>query len=128
MHVSDFLNEFHEWLGQPFGTGWDPTLRKRLHAEENTELLDAIDTDDTVAIARELADVVYVAYGTAHTRGIDLDAVIAEIHRANLSKFPPLGSPEMRFDGKLLKGDSYVPPNVGAVLTDARRREESRRP
>jgi len=40
------------------------------------------------AIAQELADLVYVAYGTAlaYAYGIDLDAVIEEVHRANMSK------------------------------------------
>ena len=33
---------------------------------------------DLAAIAHELADVVHVAYGSAATYGIDLDAVIAE--------------------------------------------------
>jgi NTP pyrophosphatase (non-canonical NTP hydrolase) len=124
---ADYLNEFHEWLGQPFGTGWDAKLRTRLHIEEHAELIAALGRDDTVAIARELADVVYVAYGTAHTRGIPLDLVLAEIHRANMSKFPPDG-PELRYDGKLLKGPHYRAPNIGAVLADDRRRQEARRP
>jgi len=37
-------------------------------------------------IAQELGDLVYVAYGAALAYGIDLDAVIEEVHRANMSK------------------------------------------
>lgn len=36
-------------------------------------------------IARELADLVYAAYGTALTFGIELDDVVKEVHRANVS-------------------------------------------
>lgn len=37
-------------------------------------------------IAGPLADIVYVAYGTAVTYGIDLDMVLAGVHRSNMSK------------------------------------------
>ncbi len=38
-------------------------------------------------IAQKLADLVYVAYGTALVAyGIDLDAVIEQVHRADMSK------------------------------------------
>ena len=55
-------------------------------------------------------------YGTAAVHGIDLDAVIAEVHRANMSKLGPDGRPVLRADGKVLKGDCYTPPDVAAVL------------
>ncbi|MFE9972908.1 hypothetical protein ACFYRD_19670 [Streptomyces hirsutus] len=67
-------------------------------------------------LAHELADVVYVAYGTALVHGIDLDAVISEIHRANMSKRGPGGEIARRFDGKVLKGDHYEAPDVSRVL------------
>ena len=58
----------------------------------------------------------YVAYGTALVHGIDLDAVIAEIHRANMTKLGPGGRIARRDDGKVLKGDHYRAPDVSAVL------------
>lgn len=67
-------------------------------------------------LAHELADVVYVAYGTALVHGIDLDAVIAEIHRANMTKLGPDGRVSRRADGKVLKGDHYQAPDVSDVL------------
>ena len=127
MHIADMLNEFHEWLGQPFGHPGNRALRRSLHEEEGQELLDALDADDEVQIAQELADVVYVAYGTAHSLGIPLDAVIGEVHRSNMTKFRPDGF-TLRGDGKLLKGPDYVPPDIVGILNDARRREEARRP
>ncbi|AGP51608.1 hypothetical protein M271_26385 [Streptomyces rapamycinicus NRRL 5491] len=67
-------------------------------------------------LAHELADVVYVAYGTALVHGIDLDEVIAEIHRANMTKLGPDGRPTLRADGKVLKGPHYQAPDIPAVL------------
>ena len=66
-------------------------------------------------LAHELAD---VAYGTALAHGIDLDAVIAEIHRASMTKLGPDGRVSRRADGKGLKGDHYRAPDVSAVLRD----------
>ncbi|HSF26991.1 MAG TPA: reverse transcriptase-like protein [Actinomycetes bacterium] len=91
-------------------------LRQDLLEEEVAELGRAAADVDVVAVARELADVVYVAYGTALTYGIDLDAVLAEVHRANMSKLGPDGRPRRRADGKVLKGDGFAEPDVAAVL------------
>jgi predicted HAD superfamily Cof-like phosphohydrolase len=118
--LAEMLAEFHEAAGQPFGHG-DITdedgmdLRIKLHREENKELREALEAEDLVGAAKELADVVYVAYGTAHALGIPLDAVLAAVHESNMTKFGPDG-PVLRWDGKVLKSDRYVPPNVGAVL------------
>jgi predicted HAD superfamily Cof-like phosphohydrolase len=91
-------------------------LRQRLLVEETAEVGEAVLGDDLAAIAQELADVVYIAYGTALTYGIDLDAVIAEVHRANLSKLDANGRPLYRADGKVAKSDCYQPPDIRAVL------------
>ena len=116
--LAEMLAEFHEAFGQPFGHGnvHDCTCRVNLHKEEQKELLDEFDAANLVGIARELADVVYVAFGSAHSLGIDLYAVLAEVHRANMSKFGPDGHPVLRADGKILKGPNFIPPDVPAVL------------
>lgn len=90
--------------------------RQLLLHEEVAELAEATEQGRLDHFAHELADVVYVAYGTAAVHGIDLDAVIAEVHRANMSKLGPDGRVLRRADGKVLKGDSYTPPDVAAVL------------
>ena len=41
---------------------------------------------DLIGVADALADIVYVAYGTAHVYGIDLDAVLDEVHASNMTK------------------------------------------
>lgn len=117
MTVANMLTEFHAAFGQPFGHGDinNSALRIRLHLEENRELIEALMEGDLVGTARELADVVYVAYGTAHSLGIPLDAVIAEVHRANMSKFGPDG-PVYDEGGKVLKGPNFRPPDVASLL------------
>lgn len=90
--------------------------RQVLLEEEVAELAEAVGQRELSRIAHKLADVVYTAYGTATVFGIDLDAVIAEVHRANMSKLGPAGLPALRADGKCLKGPGYRPPDVAGVL------------
>lgn len=93
-------------------------LRVRLLREEVEEFADAAERRDLVAIADALADVVYVAYGSAVTYGIDLDAVVREVHRSNMSKLDANGRRVMREDGKVMKSELYRPPNVGGVINE----------
>ncbi|MFG2606989.1 MazG nucleotide pyrophosphohydrolase domain-containing protein [Streptomyces sp. NPDC048514] len=90
--------------------------RGELLAEEAAEVAEVAVAGPLDRLAHELADVVYVAYGTALVHGIDLDEVIAEIHRANMSKLGPDGQVARRADGKVLKGEHYRTPDVSAVL------------
>ncbi|MFE9613437.1 MazG nucleotide pyrophosphohydrolase domain-containing protein [Streptomyces sp. NPDC006012] len=90
--------------------------RGELLAEEAAEVAEVSVTGPLDRLAHELADVVYVAYGTALVHGIDLDAVLAEVHRSNMSKVGPDGQISRRADGKVLKGDHYEAPDVSAVL------------
>lgn len=62
------------------------------------------------AVAKELADVLYVTYGAADALGIDLPAVFVEVHRSNMSKLDADGRVLRRADGKVLKGSGYRPP------------------
>ncbi|MGH3867482.1 MAG: hypothetical protein ACRDQ4_15345 [Pseudonocardiaceae bacterium] len=91
-------------------------LRVTLLEEECGEFASATEARDLVAIADALADVVYIAYGTAITYGIDLDLVLSEVHRANMSKLDDNGKPIKRADGKVLKSERYTPPDVQAML------------
>ncbi|MCV7004419.1 hypothetical protein BHQ23_22215 [Mycobacterium gordonae] len=91
-------------------------LRIALLVEEVQEFADAARSGDIVALADALADIAYVTYGAALTYGIDLDAVLREIHRSNMSKLGPDGRPVMRSDGKVLKPITYRRPDVKAVL------------
>lgn len=77
---------------------------------------EALVSGDRIAIAQELADLVYVAYGTALVYGIDLDAAIAEVHRANMSKLDSDGKPVLREDGKVLKSECYQAPDMRRAI------------
>lgn len=91
-------------------------LRVALLEEECGEFASAAEAYDLVAIADALADIVYVAYGTAITYGIDLDLVLAEVHRSNMSKLDESGQPIKRADGKIIKSERYTPPDVKEIL------------
>ncbi|MET8013053.1 MazG nucleotide pyrophosphohydrolase domain-containing protein [Streptomyces sp. NPDC005271] len=119
---ADLVREFHLAFGldaRTTPTEVSPELaahRQELLAEEVAEVAEATRHGTLDHLAHELADVVYVAYGTALVHGIDLDAVIAEVHRANMTKLGPDGRPSLRADGKVLKGDHYQAPDVPSVL------------
>jgi predicted HAD superfamily Cof-like phosphohydrolase len=91
-------------------------LRQALMDEEVGELREAALAGDIVEVADALADIVYIAYGTAHVYGIDLDAVLDEVHASNMTKLGPDGRVLRRADGKVLKGADYRPPDIARVL------------
>lgn len=92
------------------------TLRVALLEEEVREFAEATANRDVVELADALADIVYVAYGAAVTYGIDLDAVLREVHRSNMSKLDSTGRPVFRANGKVGKSSLYRPPDVRSVL------------
>tara|TARA_X000001382_G_scaffold2652_1_gene3129 strand:+ start:1175 stop:1579 length:405 start_codon:yes stop_codon:yes gene_type:complete len=91
-------------------------LRKDLIEEELDELILAIDNQDMVEVADALTDLLYVVYGAGHAFGIDLDECFKEVHRSNLSKLGEDFKPIKREDGKVLKPDTYSPPDLKFVL------------
>ena len=93
-------------------------LRRTLLTEEFNEVLKAFaeleeGQTDLAPLMHELADLLYVAYGTFAVFGVDADAVFEEIHQANMRK---LAGPR-RPDGKLLKPAGWQPADVGQVLS-----------
>jgi predicted HAD superfamily Cof-like phosphohydrolase len=121
--IAGQVDEFHRLFELPIARtpGVDladgqAELRQALIDEETSELRAAVADRDIVSIADALADIVYVAYGTACVYGIDLDAVLDEVHASNMTKLGADGRPVRRADGKVLKGPGYRPPNIAAVL------------
>lgn len=96
-------------------------LRANLIAEEYRETVEALDTGDLLGIADGLADLIYVCVGTALEYGIPLDRVWAEVQRANMAK---AGGPR-RADGKILKPEGWVPPDVEGAVFGKRLEETS---
>ena len=123
--VASMLAEFHAHPNADEATN-SRELRYVLHVEEAAELADELDHEDDgewdrEKIARETADVVYVAYGTAHVFDIDLDVALAEIHRAAMRK---LDANVRRADGKIVKPPGFVPPDMSGALRDVSWRAE----
>jgi predicted HAD superfamily Cof-like phosphohydrolase len=121
--IAAAVAQFHQAFGLPMRDtpsaeidGCLAKLRVALLEEEVGEFVTASEKGDLIGVADALADIVYVAYGTALTYGIDLDAVLAEVHRSNMSKLGWDGKPLIRDDGKVLKSDRYFRPDIAAVL------------
>ena len=89
-------------------------LRIRLIHEELEELKEAMAKSDLVGIAKEMADLLYVVYGTAVSYGIEMDAVFREVHRSNMSK---VGGYK-REDGKWVKPATYSPAAIEPILAE----------
>jgi predicted HAD superfamily Cof-like phosphohydrolase len=87
-------------------------LRVSLIQEEFAELCEALSQRDIEAIAKELADLLYVVYGTAVSCGIDMSPVFQEVHRSNMSK---VGG-HKRADGKWIKPLDYSPARLQPIL------------
>jgi predicted HAD superfamily Cof-like phosphohydrolase len=89
-------------------------LRERLIHEEFEELREAMAKDDLVGIAKEMADLLYVVYGTAVSYGIDMEPVFREVHRSNMTK---VGGYK-REDGKWVKPATYSPAAIEPILAE----------
>jgi predicted HAD superfamily Cof-like phosphohydrolase len=91
--------------------------------EELLELGKAHAQRDLPEFADALADIIYIASGTAHLAGIPLDAVWAEVQRANMSKERATGPDDPRSKrGHVLdvvKPTGWVAPDHGPALRAA---------
>jgi predicted HAD superfamily Cof-like phosphohydrolase len=91
--------------------------RHNLLQEEWGEFIEANERNDVVGVADALADMIYVAVGTALEYGIPLDKVWAEVQRTNMAKVDPAtGKVSRREDGKILKPEGWTPPDVKGAL------------
>lgn len=130
MTPQEMVSEFHRTFGLAVDAEDTEELRifrTKLLDEEYEELDEALHPyygvlvnpppDQSLgAVAKELADIVYVAYGTAVSLGIDLDEALRRVHASNMSKLGDDGKPLRREDGKILKGPNYRPPSMDGVV------------
>lgn len=98
-------------------------LRERLIQEEFDELKEAMKAENLPGIAKELADLLYVVYGTAVSYGIDMAPVFREVQRSNMSK---VGGYK-RDDGKWVKPPTYSPARVAPILESQQKGSSSHR-
>jgi predicted HAD superfamily Cof-like phosphohydrolase len=118
------VKDFHQAFGQRVGEypelpdREERILRRKLITEEFNELTDAEYANDLVEVADALADIIYIACGTAVSYGIPLDDVFAEVHRSNMAKLVD-GKVIRREDGKVQKPEGWTAPDIRSVLDKA---------
>lgn len=93
----------------PMGT---VDLRKKLLREECEELCEAQEEGDLPHVAKEIADVIFVALGIAVTYGVDMQPVWDLVHASNMAK----EGGNTRADGKVLKPDGWQPPDIPSEI------------
>jgi predicted HAD superfamily Cof-like phosphohydrolase len=101
------INEECREVGQEFGR-----LRERLAGAPPVSI------DALAPLAHELADLLYVTYGTFVALGLPADAIFEQVHRANLAK----SAGPRRSDGKQLRPAGWSPADVLGVVRSADRR------
>ena len=119
--VMDFHRAFGQRIGEKPELPKEHTerdLRRKLLKEEFVEYMDAEEEDDLVEVADALADIIYIACGTAVSYGIPLDKIFEEVHRSNMSKLVD-GKPIYREDGKVMKPEGWTPPDIESIIKNA---------
>lgn len=131
MSMIDDMTEFHSKFGVPVLTvPTVPTvpsedrirLCEKLITEEYNELREAmgfremggdkwLSKANLPEVADAIADLIYVAIGTAHEFGIPLQAIWDEVHAKNMTKVLPADP-----GGKIAKPPGFVPPDCEAIL------------
>lgn len=115
------VKDFQTAVGQNVGTkpefpnGKERKLRMDLMLEEVKEYMESEENEDLENLAKELADIIYIVCGTAVSYGIPLDRVFEEVHRSNMAKLVD-GKPIRREDGKILKPEGWMPPDIKSIL------------
>lgn len=66
-------------------------------------------------LAKELADLLYVVYGTAEELGIPLEEVFQAVHQSNMSKVWDDGKVHYNDYGKVLKPPTYIKPDLSFI-------------
>lgn len=125
------LHDFHTAFGHKqfveeddYGRQKIMRLRLALIQEEfrevADEILDSINgSGNLAALAKELADLLYVVYGTAAVLDLPMYEIFQAVHASNMSKLGPDGKPVYRNDGKILKGPNYFDPDIESIISSA---------
>ena len=68
---------------------------------------------DNVEALDALIDILVVTIGAIHSMGADAEGAWNEVMRTNMAKIDPeTGKVRKREDGKVLKPDNWIPPNL----------------
>jgi predicted HAD superfamily Cof-like phosphohydrolase len=85
--------------------------------EEYQELQDALGADDKVEQLDALIDILVVTMGAIRAGGMDGEGAWKEVMDTNFAKIDPeTGKVRKREDGKVLKPEGWVAPNLAQFL------------
>ncbi len=116
MDTRNDVREFMEACGQTRDNFDQAKLYMRLVIEEYSELCNAFEQLDLVEIADACADLKWVIEGLEHSLKIPQQAVWDEVNRSNRSKFVDGKLVKDPVTGKVLKPDTYSPPDIKSIL------------
>ena len=131
--MTDMFNsvvEFQKAFGQlvsdkpEFPDSKTRILRMRLLSEEFVEYNTAEIGDNFIEVADALADLIYIACGTAASYGIPLNAIFEEVHRSNMAKLVD-GKPLKREDGKIIKPEGWKPPDIEKIIEETKNEKDN---
>lgn len=77
----------------------------------------ASEAGDINGVLSAIVYLIEACYYASFAFGIDIDDVLLEVQRSNMSKLGVDGKPIYREDGKVIKGPNFFVPNIEAVLT-----------
>lgn len=90
-----------------------------IEEEYNNELKEAISNNDRVEIFDALLDIVVVTIGAMHSLGVDAEGGWDEVMATNFAKIDPeTGKCRKREDGKILKPEGWVAPDLAKYFND----------
>lgn len=85
--------------------------------EEFEELQDAVESNDHREQLDALIDILVVTIGAIRTGGFDGEGAWQEVMKTNFAKIDPeTGKVRKREDGKVLKPEGWLPPNLAPFL------------
>ena len=124
--VEKFMIAADQKVSKKVALGFDgqSALYFDLIKEEFYELTSAYRTFDVVECADACADLIWVIEGFCHSLGIPLQQVWDEVARSNHSKISDSGKVVKRSDGKVLKPDTYSPPDIKSVLNQGNKNDQ----
>lgn len=88
-------------------------LRIELLTSEVAEFVTAAANRNLTEMVDALADILYVTYGTALTLGVDMEEIMDEVHRSNMTK--EVGKKDV--SGKVPKGVGFEAPRIAELLS-----------
>jgi len=108
MTPTEMVDEFATTAKQPANKEMSIDLIWEEACEWYDEVTDPEGHHHPVAELKELADLVYVAYGRARTMGYNLEEAVARVHKNNMGRMKqPDGTIQFREDGKVMKNKDY---------------------